>query len=122
MEGGGPAIRCLCAGGGEREAGQQAPSQREHPNEARGGRFAGPLDVRLELAARRLRADMYEWFDRCALPTERRLSDLTLSMIGDNNKKRPNPPDTCKRYREHSTRPNTTDVLKARWRMTCYVK
>lgn len=48
--------------------------------------FRGPQDVRLELAARRLRADLFEWFDRTGVPTSKRLSDVTCSMIGHKDK------------------------------------
>ena len=50
-------------------------------------RFRGTFDVKLELASRRLRADMYDWFDRAEVPTSRRLSDLTISMLGGKDTK-----------------------------------
>ena len=43
----------------------------------------GTKEVKLQLAARRLREDMFVWFDRANVPCDRRLSDLTLLMFGD---------------------------------------
>jgi len=36
----------------------------------------------MELIVRRVRADLLEWFDEAGIPTDRRIGDLTLTMLG----------------------------------------
>ena len=42
----------------------------------------GSAQERLELSCRRLRADLFKWFDDTNLPHDKRLGDFTLAMLG----------------------------------------
>eukprot|EP00969_Alexandrium_andersonii_P296810 13116088-Alexandrium_andersonii.AAC.1 len=42
----------------------------------------GALGIKLEMGCRRLRGDLFEWFRDSGIPHEKRVSDLTLKMLG----------------------------------------
>ena len=44
--------------------------------------FQGGDEVRIELSVRRLKADLFQWYDDAQIPLERRMGDLTVKMIG----------------------------------------
>jgi hypothetical protein len=45
--------------------------------------FVGGIDLKQKLCCKRLRADLLEWYAEVGMHADRRLSDLTLSMLGD---------------------------------------
>lgn len=44
--------------------------------------LGGTTEEKLDLACRRLRADLFEWYDEAAIPSDRRIGDFTVQMIG----------------------------------------
>ena len=44
--------------------------------------YNGTMEQRMEMAARRLRSDLFSWYNETQVPHARRLNDFTLSMIG----------------------------------------
>ena len=45
--------------------------------------FVGSFEEKMSLCVRRLRLDLFEWLERCNIPHDRRIGDLTLAMLGE---------------------------------------
>jgi hypothetical protein len=45
--------------------------------------FVGGFDEKISLCVRRLRLDLFEWLERCQIPQDRRIGDLTIAMLGE---------------------------------------
>ena len=45
-----------------------------------------PMSQILEIGSRRLRDNMFAWFESASIPHDRRISDLTIAMMGGANR------------------------------------
>ena len=45
--------------------------------------LVGSFDEKISLYVRRLRLDLFEWLERCQIPQDRTIGDLTIAMLGE---------------------------------------